>query len=168
MHAIGITTPIWIAGATDINKHHIQVTTLRTKRHVEITRKERNLLFDGMAASIERAMQDHNMQKLFSHRQELLQNFRAMRGQMIGKSSTAESYERLGAGVGQKPYMYNHTWFGGIFFPESVSNRHPFETQDAELVVVVFLRYGTFGKDAAPLAASVAHEWKQIQRRHGS
>jgi cell division protein FtsI/penicillin-binding protein 2 len=167
MRAVGVDVPIWLAQTADINKHHIQVTTRRTKRHVEMTEKERDVLFDGMLASIEHTMQDHNLPRLFAHRPSLLQALHGMKGQMIGKSSTAESYERLGAGVGQKPYMYNHTWFGGIFFPESISGRRPFDNRDAELIVVVFLRYGTFGKDAAPLAASVASEWRAIQRRRG-
>jgi len=165
MRSVGVDVPIWLAQTMDVNKHHIQVTTRRTKRHVEISKKERGLLFDGMVASINRTMQDQNLNHLFTHRPGLLQVLHNMRGQMIGKSSTAESYERLGAGVGQKPFMYNHTWFGGIFFPENAN--HSFENRDAELVVVVFLRYGTFGKDAAPLAASVANEWRDIQRRHG-
>jgi cell division protein FtsI/penicillin-binding protein 2 len=167
MRAIGFDVPVWLAQAADIYKHHIQVTTRRTKRHVDISQAERRLLFEGMCASIERTMNDHNLPKLFAHRPNLLTVLHGMRGQMIGKSSTAESYERLGLGIGQKPCMYNHTWFGGIFFPESSREARPFENQEAELVVVVFLRYGTFGKDAAPLAASVAHEWRQIQRRHG-
>ncbi len=167
MRSVGVDTPLWLAQTVDVNKHHIQVTTRRTKRHVEMTRKERDLVFHGMLASIERTMQDHNLSRLFAHRPSLLQVLHGMRGQMIGKSSTAESYERLGVGVGQKPVMYNHTWFGGIFFPESVKSGHPFERHDADLIVVVFLRYGTFGKDAAPLAASVANEWRVIQRRHG-
>jgi cell division protein FtsI/penicillin-binding protein 2 len=168
MRSIGVDVPVWQAQAADMNKHHIQITARRTKRHVEITKKERELLFEGMLASIERTMQDHNLHRLFAHRPSLLKVLHGMQGQMIGKSSTAESYERLGAGVGQKPVMYNHTWFGGIFFPESVKGRHPFSSGDAELIVVVFLRYGTFGKDAAPLAASVANEWRVIQRRHGT
>ena len=165
MRAVGIDCPLWLGQMVHVNKHHIQVTTRRTKRHVEISKKERSLLFDGMLASIERTMEDHHLRHLFAHHPSLLQVLYGMRGQMIGKSSTAESYERLGAGVGQKPFMYNHTWFGGIFFPET--GTHSFESRDAELIVVVFLRYGTFGKDAAPLAASVANEWRVIQRRHG-
>lgn len=167
MRAIGIDVPVWVAVATDIYKHHIQITAKRSKRHVEISPKERALLLEGMHLSIERTMHDHNIPRLFAHRPGLLSVLHSMEGRMVGKSSTAESYERLGLGIGQKPYMYNHTWFGGIFFPESRKNAPPFESQGAELVVVVFLRYGTFGKDAAPLAASVASEWRKIQRRHG-
>jgi cell division protein FtsI/penicillin-binding protein 2 len=168
MRSVGIDFPLWLCQTADMNKHHIQVTTKRLKGHVEMTKKERNLIFEGMLASIDHAMQDHNLQRLFAHRPGLLEVFYGMKGRMIAKSSTAESYERLGAGVGQKPYMYNHTWFGGIFFPDTPhGGPRFFERSSADLVVVVFLRYGIFGKDAAPLAASVANEWRIIQRRHG-
>lgn len=168
MKAVGVDVPIWLARSVDVSKHHIQVTTRRIKRHVEMTRTERNLIFEGMAASAEHAIHDGRLRQLFAHRPGLLEVLYSMRGQMVGKSSTAESYERLGAGIGQKPYMYNHTWFGGIFFPEDGKGALPFEQADAELIVVVFLRYGSYGKDAAPLAASVAAQWRQIQRRHGA
>ncbi len=166
MRAIGVDTPIWLAQNTDVDKHNIQVTTRRIKRHVDMTSTERDLLFEGMQASLEHSMHDATLRRLFAHRPGLVDLLQSMRGQMIGKSSTSESYERLGVGIGQKPYMYNHTWFGGIFFPKKSVSGHPFERREAELVVVVFLRYGKYGKDAAPLAAAVANEWRAIQRRH--
>ena len=133
----------------------------------DIPSDQQRLLFEGMSASIERTMRDHHLQYLFSHRPGLLQSLSDMRGQMISKSSTAQSYERLGVGIGQKPCMYNHTWLGSLFFPKECKNVCPFENVQSELVVVVFLRYGTYGKDAAPLAASVAKEWREIRKRHG-
>jgi cell division protein FtsI/penicillin-binding protein 2 len=166
MRAIGLNVPVWLSRSGEASKQHIQVTTRRVKRHVDITNRERDFLFSGMSMACDRAFQDHHLNRLFAHRPGLLQAAHEMHSFMIGKSSTAESYERLGLGLGQKPYMYNHTWFGGIFFPRNVRLLHPFEATDAELVVVVFLRYGTFGKDAAPLAASVLKEWKNIRQRH--
>ena len=167
MSTIGIDIPIWLSHGGETSKHHIHVTTRRVKRRLSISKKEQRLLFEGMSASIERTMRDHHLQYLFSHRPGLLQSLSDMRGQMISKSSTAQSYERLGVGIGQKPCMYNHTWLGSLFFPKECKNVCPFENVQSELVVVVFLRYGTYGKDAAPLAASVAKEWREIRKRHG-
>jgi cell division protein FtsI/penicillin-binding protein 2 len=112
-------------------------------------------------------MHDPNIHRLFAHRPSLLKSLSGVDGQVLGKSSTAESYERLGLGIGQKPVMYNHTWFGGIFFPPNTHCRPPFDNVQPDLVVVVYLRYGSFGKDAAPLAASVAEAWRAIRKRHG-
>jgi cell division protein FtsI/penicillin-binding protein 2 len=53
--------------------------------------------------------------------------------------------------------MYNHTSFGAVFFSED---------ERPDLVVMVFLRYGTKGREAAPLAASVAKKWREIQKKY--
>ena len=165
LQAIGIDFPLWLAEGPEASKHRIRITACRKKRHMDLASKERALILEGMLASIQRTMHDPGLHNLFSNRPTLLKALSGIEGRVLGKSSTAESYERLGLGVGQKPATYNHTWFGGIFFPSNI--RPPFDTAQPELVVVVFLRYGSFGKDAAPLAASVAEVWRAIRDRHG-
>lgn len=64
----------------------------------------------------------------------------------IGKTSTAEVIEHIGI---DKPTLHNHTWFGGI---------------TPDLVIVVYLRFGSYGKNAAPIALAVASKWHQICR----
>ena len=165
--AVGVDFPLWLSQAPDVSKHHIHIPSRKAKRHIDLTIKERSLILEGMHASIQRTMHDPGIHRLFAHRPTLLKSLSSFDGQVVGKSSTAESYERLGLGIGQKPVMYNHTWFGGIFFPPNTHCRPPFDSVQPDLVVVVFLRYGSFGKDAAPLAASVAEMWRAIRKRHG-
>ena len=165
LRAVGIDFPLWLAEGSEVSKHHIHITACRKKRHIDLSSKERSLILEGMLASIQRTIHDSGIHHLFSNRPAFLKSLSSLEGQVVGKSSTAESYERLGLGVGQKPATYNHTWFGGIFFPSNV--RPPFDAVQPELVVIVFLRYGSFGKDAAPLAASVAEVWRAIRSRHG-
>ena len=167
LKAIGIDLPLWLAQESEGSKQHIRITACRKKRRVDLSQKERSLILEGMLASIQRTMHDPGLHRLFAHRPYLLASLSGFEGQVVGKSSTAESYERLGLGMGQKPAVYNHTWFGGIFFPPNTRCHPPFDNISPELVVVVFLRYGAFGKDAAPLAASVAETWRAIRKRHG-
>jgi cell division protein FtsI/penicillin-binding protein 2 len=167
LRAIGVDLPLWLAQGSDVSKHHIHITARRTKRHIDLAPRERSLILEGMLSSIQRTLHDPNIHRLFAHRPSLLKSLSGFEGQVLGKSSTAESYERLGLGIGQKPVMYNHTWFGGIFYPPNTHCRPPFDGVQPDLVVVVFLRYGSFGKDAAPLAASVAETWRAIRKRHG-
>ena len=52
-------------------------------------------------------------------------------------------------------------WFGGILYePDKPSNKKTFIFSDRfgtpELVIVVYLRFGAWGKDASPLAAQMA------------
>ena len=64
--------------------------------------------------------------------------------------------------------IYNHIWFGGIVFDPNKSDvPDTFVFRDRfgkpELVVVVYLRYGAWGKDAAPLAAQVVQKWRKLK-----
>ena len=35
-----------------------------------------------------------------------------------------------------------------------------------ELIVVVYLRYGGYGKEAAPIAAQIVKKWREIKTLH--
>lgn len=72
---------------------------------------------------------------------------------IAGKTSTAEIAETHSLDNAQKNAIYNNTWFGGI----SYLNDEP------ELIVVVFLPYGTGGKEAAPLMASVVDTYRELE-----
>lgn len=84
--------------------------------------------------------------------------------QFVGKTSTAESQERIGLGLGHPTTIYNHTWFGGIAFQEPF--KQPFCFKSPELVVVVYLRYGSYGREVAPIASKMVQKWREIQKAH--
>jgi len=60
----------------------------------------------------------------------------------------------------------NHIWFGSIAFNHDDVPVAVLQDQwgNPELVVVVYLRYAGYGKEAAPLAAQMIHKWRQIKR----
>lgn len=78
---------------------------------------------------------------------------------LIGKTSTAEIVYRPSLERGFDPIVAKHIWFAGISFEEPLVYDNP------ELIVVVFLRYGDHGKEAAPLAAQVIKKWREIKNR---
>lgn len=92
------------------------------------------------------------------------------KGELIGKSSTAEATERLDLSQEASNLLYNHPWFGGILFSHAEQNGAVYldRWDHPELVVVVYLLYGSYGKEALPLAAQVAAKWRQIQQERGS
>ncbi len=153
MRRVGMVSPVWLGVSSEVSRHHIHIMKPRIRHTLPLPKKVQAILFEGMKEAFEHAI--HNTQSI-RHRKEMLSSLRAMQHSMIGKSSTAESYERLGINIGQRPFLYNHTWYGSIFF----------ENDRPNLVVLIFLRYGTFGKEAAPIAASVAAKWKEICHRH--
>lgn len=93
-----------------------------------------------------------------------------LKGELVGKTSTAESVESLCLDRLQHVETYNHVWFGSILFDEEAKENtsEEFIFKDRfgkpELVVVVYLRFGSYGRDAAPLAAQVAKKWREIKK----
>lgn len=92
-------------------------------------------------------------------RPELMADFLALRHQMIGKTSTSEILFNPNANPSSRASMYKHIWFGSIAFEPGARHDKP------ELVVVVYLRYGDGGKEAAPLASQIIAKWRQIKQK---
>lgn len=88
-----------------------------------------------------------------------MRDYLALQHQLVGKTGTAEIICNLSQNPTSLPQVYKYIWFGGISFTDT-------KKQDPELVVVVFLRYGDAGKEAAPLAAQMIHKWREIQKKH--
>jgi cell division protein FtsI/penicillin-binding protein 2 len=78
------------------------------------------------------------------------------------KTSTAEfnyAPDFLPSGSLQR---YKNIWFGTISFDPNTEKKW----EKPELVVVVFLKFGDAGKEAAPLAMQVAKKYQEILERH--
>ncbi|MBP9841930.1 MAG: hypothetical protein KBC64_05855 [Simkaniaceae bacterium] len=69
---------------------------------------------------------------------------------MMGKTSSAEVAYRPCINQESSTILCKDIWFGAI---------------SSDLVVVVYLRFGDFGKEAAPLAAQVIKKWREISNR---
>jgi cell division protein FtsI/penicillin-binding protein 2 len=87
----------------------------------------------------------------------LMRDYLGLQHQMIGKTGTAELVCNFSANPTSPGQIYKYIWFGAISFPDA-------KRETPELVVVVFLRYGDAGKEAAPLAAQMIHKWREIQK----
>ena len=82
----------------------------------------------------------------------------------IGKTSTAEITENPYMYPSSKAEMYKHIWFGGISFCKHETREQTWD--DPELVVIVFLRFGDAGKEAAPLAFKMVKKFKELQKEN--
>lgn len=101
--------------------------------------------------------------RYFDKNPEAIKQFTSLKHQLAGKSSTAESVEWIDLDSEKGKDTYTHIWFGGISFKPSQVDPligSPFE--NPELVVIVYLKYGGWGKEAAPLAAQVVQKWREI------
>jgi cell division protein FtsI/penicillin-binding protein 2 len=120
----------------------------------------RNILFEAMDKVVwgEKGTARSSLIKRLSQNPSLLKDYKDLQHQFIGKTSTAEftfKSDRLPTSRAQK---YNDIWFGSISFdPDSSQWEKP------ELVVVVYLRFGEHGRDAAPLAAQMIKKYRELR-----
>ena len=83
----------------------------------------------------------------------------ALVNQIIGKTSTAEVNEKMSLDGTCGSIKLKHVCFGGISY-ETADFSKP------ELVVVVYLRYGEWGNDAAPYAVEMVKKWRSLKKKY--
>ena len=76
---------------------------------------------------------------------------------LCGKTSTPEFFYKPTLEKETPPLKCKHAWFGGISFTED---------KKPELVVVVYLRFADYGKEAAPIAALIVKKWRELCQKH--
>lgn len=149
------------------------VTTIDTQVQKQLLMPPgvRNILLEGLH-KVSQNIKAHSvsaLRTLYKKDPSAMSAFLASTGSMVGKTSTGESTERLSLERLTGTQTYNHVWFGALFFDpnEPLKPQNP-KFGKADLVVVVYLRFGGLGKEAVPLAAQVAEKWREIKKRHGN
>ncbi|NGX43410.1 MAG: Penicillin-binding protein 2 [Chlamydiae bacterium] len=157
------------------NDQNNLVTKLPTeiKNEIFMPAAVRNILLEGMYRVVVRGQASTwgSLSRMYQEHPEAISDYLDLKDQLVGKSSTAESMEHLDLDLNIGTNLYNHIWFGGIVYdPDKSDPSTTFVFQDRlgkpELVVVVYLRFGAWGKDAAPLAAQVAQKWREIKKKN--
>ncbi len=133
------------------------VPPVEDPKDVFMPKEIQKTLLEGLRRVIKHIHQDSSgaLRRLSTHRPDQYQAFYDLRDSLIGKTSTAESQEKIGIDIGQPSIIYNHTWFGGISY----------ENGEPDLVVIVYQRYGGYGREVAPIAAQLIKKWRDIKRR---
>lgn len=141
------------------------------KRRLFLPDEVRSMLLQGMCRVVSRAHHDsmRSITKMYHDYPQAIQDYGALKYLLAGKTSTAESIETIDLDATHGTNIYTHIWFGGILFDQPLfddQQRFVFKDRNGnpELVVVVYLRYGGFGKEAAPIAAQVANKWREINQ----
>lgn len=145
--------------ATEYNQQKLQIIefTPEIKNSIFLPESIRSILLQAMDLVVTGEKGTARSQSIKSLRQDpvLLKEYQQLSHQMIGKTSTAEISYNLNINPSSKQEMYKHIWFGAISFYE----------ESPELVVVIFLRFGDGGKEAAPLASQIINKWREIKNR---
>lgn len=101
--------------------------------------------------------------KLLLEDDRLRKTYIKMKKNVIGKTGTAEIAYRDNIEKELSSKKHNHAWFAGAHFG---SQNDTIDYSDPKLVVIVYLRYGGYGKEAAPLALSMMDAYNTISEKH--
>lgn len=128
------------------------------------------ILLNGLHASVKRTYDENlsSLTKLYQHHPEAVMQFTSLKEQLLGKTSTSESVEHIDLDLDDGTNIYTHVWFGCISYDNGTTFLFKNELGQPELVVVVYLRYGGFGKEAAPLAAQMVKKWRELKQRYSA
>lgn len=169
---VGIDFPLFIQPDANQDENLIEEIPSQTKREVFLPEKIQSILLEAMCRVVERTQRDSlaSLSRLYRRHPEAVNDYVALKKQFIGKTSTSESVENIDLDLDNGTNIYTHVWFGGISYETDLfdDKGHQFIFHNSvgspELVVVVYLRYGGYGKEAAPVAAQIAKKWKEINR----
>ncbi len=157
---IGIDFPLFTADQKRNPSPHITQVKKQIKRSISMPEKVREYLLTGLNRVVwsERGgARATRIRGLFGKSQKT-RDYYSLKEQMVGKTSTAERVYRPFLDREGQSTICKDIWFGSVTFQkeEIQTFEHP------ELVVVVYLKYGDYGKEAAPLAAEIVKKWRQI------
>lgn len=166
---VGIDFPLFSALSNQKQKSLIEKIPTEIKRKLFMPNIVRTILLKGLRASVQKTYTDglSSLSKLYARYPEAIKAFSEYKNQIIGKTSTSESVETIDLDSKEGTNIYTHVWFGGITLSKE---KNTFILEDdfgnPELVIVVYLRYGGYGKEAAPLATQMAKKWQEIKTKY--
>ena len=160
---LGIDFPLFTAAISRDEKPIVQHLEPNVVRVINLPDSVRSSLIEGMDRAVwnSKGTARPGAIKGLKYNPALLSQYLSLKHQMVGKTSTAEILFNPNISPSSKASLYKHIWFGAIGF-----NPHAPEFEDPEIVIVVYLRYGDGGKEAAPLASQMIAKWREIQKAH--
>lgn len=170
---VGIDFPLFSAVLHEEQKSLVKPVKTEIKRKLFMPEIVRGLIFDGMECVVSR-MIDYGMSglsKFYKDYPEAISDCIELKDQFIGKTSTAEAVENIDLDLISGTNTFTHVWFGGVSFdPHAKEEGNVYTFRDKqgkpELVVIIYLKFGRFGKEGAPPAAQVIKKWREIKEKH--
>jgi cell division protein FtsI/penicillin-binding protein 2 len=171
---IGLDFPLLTAFSGESQESLVKAIPSEVKNEIFMPEMVRQVLLKGLRASLLNTYQASlsSLTKLYRQHPNTIKDFTEMKESLLGKTSTSESVENIDLDLEEGTSMYTHVWFGSIAFQQGKkdSNKNIFILKDEfgqpELVVVVYLKYGGYGKEAAPLAAQIVKKWLELKQKY--
>lgn len=174
LSSIGVHFPLFTALLPSSQARTRRLAEPRIKRQIGMPEEVRNILLRGLQATVLRTYQEGftSLLRLYQNRPQAMTDFAQLKSQFVGKTSTSESVENLDLDRNEGTAIYTHVWFGCIAFQEPKQEAKTAVLWkkelfgEPELVVVVYLRFGGYGKEAAPVAAEMIKKWRSIRSQN--
>lgn len=171
---MGIDFSLFIAADAEQQKSLAKYVPSETQRTIFMPDQVQKILLGSMSRVVARSHSDSltSLSRLYHNHPEAISDYVELKNQLIGKTSTAESIENIDLDLREGTNIYTHVWFGGIAYDHDImekKGRNAYLFRDSfgtpEVVVVVYLRYGGYGKEAAPIAAQMVKKWREIKQK---
>lgn len=171
---VGIDFPLFSAVSGAAQESLVKPVPTEVKREIFMPEVVRQILLKGLKAAALRTHQESlsSLTRLYRQDPDAIRQFTEFKEQLLGKTSTSESVENIDLDLEEGTNIYTHVWFGSIAFESHLTDRNKAvlllkdEFGQPELIVVVYLRYGGYGKEAAPLAAQIVKKWRELKQKY--
>jgi cell division protein FtsI/penicillin-binding protein 2 len=158
--------------STEESSQIIRKMVPQTVRQIFMPEIIRNILLIGMRKVVLKQLSEGlpSLSRFYKDYPEAIADYLEVKDEIVGKTSTSESMENIDLDFHEGTNLYTHVWFGGIDFDQEI----PSNTQtllyldrwgNPELVVVVYLKYGAWGKESAPVGAQIIKKWREIKAK---
>lgn len=157
---LGIDFPLFTEPFLPASKPLTVENSPSVVRTLSISEKVSQPIIEGLSKVVQSPEGSCHITKI----QSLLKNpswrskYRETAKSTIGKTSSAEFMYRPHVDSASKAVLTQDIWFSGVCFDE---------TKEPELAVVVYLHFGDYGKEAAPLALLVMDKYRELCKQHG-
>lgn len=158
---LGIPFPLFTKNLASIDEGFIDFQEPIVKNTIFFPKEIREKLLEGMeqVTNGEKGTARLSLMRPAHHNKDALNAFKRLHPQILGKTGTAEILYKPTIDAGTPAEMEKHIQFGAVCFEDDAQ-------QNPELVVVVYFRFGSAGRQGAPVAARLIEKWREIKASH--
>lgn len=163
-HLMGVDAPLFVDA---IQKESV-CNTIEQKqailREIEHPKEVRDTILHALYKVINGEKGIGNIGSIYGLSSSSLQergDFLNVRKSMVGKTATAEILYRPCLNRDFNPIIAKHIWFSAASF-KTMEGSGKIDFDQPEIVIIVYLRFGDFGKEAAPLAAKMIEKYRKL------
>jgi cell division protein FtsI/penicillin-binding protein 2 len=171
LNRIGIFFPFLLQTYEPKKEYDIKLFEKTLYRKVFLPTDIKEYLLEGLHSVISSprgAARAELIRHLYNNTQAM-KRYIKLKYQLAGKTSSAEVAYHPTLDRSCPPILCKDIWFGGISFQTRPDSSLLSKKQEEipELVVVIYLKFGDFGKEAAPLAGEIVTKWREICQKQG-